>query len=372
MKIVRVVCILLIIMCLFTGCGLVKNNNNQAAVGSTLTENTSHITPAPQKSKEGENARGNTLGNGVHLGVAAIQGEWIYYLNEARTGGEWIYQLNKDLKPPSLYRVNIHNGSKEKICDDAAHYINVLGEWIYFANFTESKGVVSGPIFKIKTDGTNRTKLNNDECRFINVIGDWIYYTNTSDEFRIYRMKTDGTGRKKLNDEESMCLNVTSEWIYYISLDDNSKNSKRNIYKMKTDGTDKQLVLAGNVGKIIVHGEWIYYFQGDESQGYKGNIYKMKLDGSEKTQVTADIAKSFNIAGGYIYYSKEVDNYRDYLYRVDLDGKNKKMIAQVGVGSIVGYWNYFYHRYAEWDELERIKLDGTGHEKVSNGKAINP
>jgi Tol biopolymer transport system component len=108
----------------------------------------------------------------------------------------------------------------------------------------------------------------------------------------------------------------------------------------------------------------------------------MNLDGTGKTEFSKDIITSFNIQGDHMYYNilggefkelspsedelSERSEYINTIYRVDLDGNNKTTIAEGGVGNIVGDWNYFYADYFDENvlELERIRLDGTGREKV--------
>ena len=81
--------------------------------------------------------RGNTVGNLANNGLAAMQGDWIYYYD-------------------------------------------------YYDGFK---------IYKIRTDGSVRTKVNDDDSGDINVVGDWIYYRNYDDSGRTYKICTDGSGR---------------------------------------------------------------------------------------------------------------------------------------------------------------------------------
>ena len=332
------------------GCSLAQEQTIDTESSLTINENndsknTNTLHPTVEKKI---NSRGNSSENLLHGGFASIQDEWIYYLKES-----YGYQVDGE-----LYRINIENGNKERISDDAACYINVIEDWVYYVNTEESENGIywEGPIYKIKVDGTNRIKLNTDDSTFVNVVDDMIYYANVADNYTIYSMKTDGTQVTKLNDDRSWSLNVTDNWIYYTS--------NREIYKMKLDGSNKSLILSDNVSGTHVTGNYIFYYQGDE-----GSLFRINLDGSEKTQITEDVTSNFSVLDNHIYYSiKEVayeDGFKlDYVYRIDIDGKNREKIGQGAVGSIVGDWMYFYQHYAEWAELERMKLDGSQREKV--------
>jgi ribosomal protein L20A (L18A) len=84
------------------------------------------------------------------------------------------------------------------------------------------------------TTGITILKLTDDSVRDINVVGDWLYYANGSDMFNIYKIRTDGTERTSLN-VGGTYINVAGNWIFY---DDGNGN----FYKIHSDGTDKQLV----------------------------------------------------------------------------------------------------------------------------------
>ena len=60
------------------------------------------------------------------------------------------------------------------------------GDWIYYSNYN---GVDGDKIYKIKTDGTGKIELTGDRAFYINVAGDWIYYTNNDDGGKIYKIK---------------------------------------------------------------------------------------------------------------------------------------------------------------------------------------
>ena len=60
------------------------------------------------------NGRGNTNSNIYNLGLAAIQGEWIYYSG---------FRTNHMGK---LFKTHIDGIGKEKLSDDSCLYINVV------------------------------------------------------------------------------------------------------------------------------------------------------------------------------------------------------------------------------------------------------
>ncbi|MCL1866505.1 MAG: DUF5050 domain-containing protein, partial [Oscillospiraceae bacterium] len=62
------------------------------------------------------NAVGNTSGNNANFGLAAVQGDWVYY--SCISGGIW--------------KSRTDGTGKTRITDDSAFFINVVGDWIYY------------------------------------------------------------------------------------------------------------------------------------------------------------------------------------------------------------------------------------------------
>lgn len=346
----KIKCLILIVSVSFLfGCNSTQEDVHKQITPSSIVEevssNHNEKMEVPRSTMEKTiNTYGNTPGNLHNGGYAAIQGEWIYYLKEER-GDHW--------EEGELYRVNINDGKKEKISNHAVKYINVIGDWVYYCNLEESKkGIYSiGPIYKVRVDGTGMEKLTTEDSATFFVVENMIYYLNVSDN-KIYSMRTDGTQVTQLNDVKTWRIHVMDGSIYYISEGD--------IYKMNLDGSDKSLVLSGDISNLLVAENFIYYSEGDG-----GQLFRINIDGTEKLDIIKENISSFNILGDHIYYSVREGEYeRNYIYKVDLIGNNKIKISQGGVGSIVGDWNYFYEYYAEWAELERMKLDGSEREKA--------
>ena len=119
-----------------------------------------------------ENERGNTVGNIVNGGLAAKQGDWIYYVKDDNR---------------CIYKIRTDGSGRVKINDDNSWDVNVIGDWIYYVNDYDRC------IYKIRTNGRGRVKVNDDESHSINVVGDWIYYIHYDDTRNIYKIRTDGS-----------------------------------------------------------------------------------------------------------------------------------------------------------------------------------
>ena len=74
------------------------------------------------------------------------------------------------------------------ICDLV--YLNVADGWIYYVNLADKS-----TIYKMRVDGEKVEKLNDHNSSHINVVGDWIYYIQwTGEDIGIrYKMRLDGS-----------------------------------------------------------------------------------------------------------------------------------------------------------------------------------
>jgi len=153
------------------------------------------------------NTVGNTIGNYANGGIAAAQGNWIYFISNAGT--------KKIIG--KIYKMRPDGTEITQVTTDDAFFIGVIGDWIYYRNEDDL-----AKIYKIRTNGTERTRLTDDYTGSLFVSGDWMYYSNIDDDSRIYKVRTDGTGREKISDDSAMGVIVDNDKIYYSNQNDHS------------------------------------------------------------------------------------------------------------------------------------------------------
>jgi hypothetical protein len=288
--------------------------------------------------------RGNAWGNISNYGYTASAGDWVYVS---------LYQTG-------LYKIKQDGSEKIKISDTSASFINVSGNWIYYAASYTAKSAERMRLFRMKTDGSEKTKLTDDQVTFVNVAGDWIYYINTSDGNKPYRATLDGKGIQKLSNDAAQSLFVEDGWIYF------QKKADTKLFKMRTSGTNLKEItdnLYKNGAYINKTGDWIYYYSEDN---YRNGICKIKTDGSnEKLVVNASIS-SMNCINGWIYYADDNSS----LYKLNENEHTRiKLGSNIdGPFNIAGQWVYYtlYPEDEDNDETEcRIKADGSVKQKFS-------
>lgn len=198
-----------------------------------------------------DNVYGNTSGNITNMGFVAVQGDWIYYHNDA------------------LYKVKADGSGKQELSKDIPGFINVAGDWVYYADAADQKL----NMYKIKTDGTSRTKLSDDQSMYIVVAENWIYYMNASDSGNLYKIKTDGTAKTKLTDEPALEISVSGDWVYYTTINTSGQGE---LHKIKTDGTGSAIVYEGGSMMFLnVAGDDLY-FEVADSSGENTALAKVK------------------------------------------------------------------------------------------------
>ena len=201
-------------------------------------------------------------------------------------GEEWIYYSGPK---NNLYKIRTDGSERQKLNDDQCGFLNAAEEngdiWLYYRNSIgnwDYEGDDNNNIYKIRADGKERQKLNNDAGHFINVENGWIYYANDrnkgivrsddKEKNNLYKMRTDGTENQKLNDDNNMFINVEGDWIYYQDYDNYSSN--KSLFRMRTDGTERECLDNIFADEINIIGDFIYY-------RYAFDRFRIRKDGSD-------------------------------------------------------------------------------------------
>lgn len=282
------------------------------------------------------NLVGNTPSNANNFGIMAAQGDWIYFAGSKN----------------SVYRMRRDSTELQCISTLPAVSLNVLGEWVYFA-----EGNVGG-IYKVKLDGSGLTKISSATSYKVYAEGEWVYYTSDYWGGILYKMKTDGSSVTQITKDSCKEFIVYGGYVYYVNSSDYA------VYKCSTSGGSKELVCEGFSGgqlslvgdRLVItelytvksvtlsggdftsfgttnvqyallngYGEWLYYLQHDfrDRDNARTVFGRMKYDGSEQATIHEYVQSSYanqfiNIDGEWLYFKNSQDN--GAFYRVKLDG----------------------------------------------------
>ncbi|KRQ87832.1 hypothetical protein ABG79_00637 [Caloramator mitchellensis] len=302
-----------------------SSSGNEVAEGS-VNNITSSVTNFPVLLTivgDGSTSGSRVTGNISNNGLAASDGEFIYYSNLADGG--------------KIYKKSINGLDEYPITEDNARYINVVGDYIYYSNLSDG-----GKIYKIKTDGTERTRLNNVLSSYINVVGDYIYYINGSKSSYIYLMsRYNSSVNYPVVSNRAAYLVVFDNMIYYSNLSD-----KGRLYSYNLNGGAKNVFTVGSsyspgVRYISVTNDGIVYAAGFDGKLYRSvsnnrltEVNVMANDTKKEkftvinAQTTNDVYYRSNMLGGKLYkadstgsgslvYSEVITNINiaeDYIY----------------------------------------------------------
>ncbi len=306
-------------------CGSVtacESNSNQASI---LKDTNIQIKDSKSSSENSQTAKykediqkndtisnldtSNTISNLNNAGIAAQQGDWIYY----------IYKKDNNY---SLYKKKMDNSSETKICDDCSLSINVVGDYIYYINHSN--------IYKIKTDGTDKKQICQEKASRIYVVDDFICYQNM-DDMKIYILNLTDNETYKLCDD-------TVEYGKFIVNEDCIYYSSNGLNKIKIDGSNKTKLTTYDCNFPTIVDNFIYYLSDDK-------IYKMNLDGSNTQEIfNGHVLAWLNITNNHIYFS-DINN--GGIYRLNLDGSEKKKISDDFAFKINIVDNWLYYDYSK-------------------------
>lgn len=302
---------------------VIKKNETQLAISWPLIPDTA--------SPDDFNKIGNTCGNMSAGGLVASRGEWIYFSNQSDDG--------------KLYKTtNMDATGLQKICDDEARFINVIGDTIYYCVANDGDA-----IYSIRTDGSQRTKLTSDRCEFVSAQNGWIYYGSDSESEGLYKMRTDGSEKTRVASILTKYPYVCDDWIYYVSKRDNGT-----LWRIPTKGGEPQRIVESFVYYYTISGDWVYYLTDADRGGL--TICKMRMDGSEKNEIYFVDGKisTFNVADNYLYVSIRTNE--DMIVIVDLS-----TLAVINEQKIVTENLFCAERqlyYTDWNDGGRIyKID---------------
>jgi len=174
--------------------------------------------------------------------------------------------------------MNVDAGDLRRLSDDAAWWLNVVGNRAYFVNLDDNNTIHS-----MYLDGSDQQRLGNDHALQLIVYDDRIFYSNMDDDGVMYSMNLDGSDRRRLNEHIlSGIINIYDNRVFYIALGDDGWA----LFSMDFDGTDQHMHMTFahdedrppnlNFNRVnITDGRAVY------TNAPSGNIYVINLDGSD-------------------------------------------------------------------------------------------
>ena len=188
-------------------------------------------------------------------------------------------------------------------------------------------------------EGNTISNINNDGlvCK----ADENIFYSNFGGDWSLHQYNMIAQRDEKLlSDYRGISnINVIDDWVYYIS------GNPGSICRINILNHKKQTLTLKRYCKLYILGKYIYAFESIEGKPQK--LYRMNLKGKFRKIIATNINSYFYIYKGLIYFSRANDNYS--LYSCDLNGRNLKKIIDkpvfcVGiVDDSLCYYDYFHN-----------------------------
>ncbi|MDR2713718.1 MAG: DUF5050 domain-containing protein [Clostridiales bacterium] len=156
-------------------------------------------------------------------------------------------------------------------------------------------------------------------------------------------------------------INVVGQYIYYDEKTTDNEGNVVNLNLFRYDWQTKEIVpMAEKAYRAYMTGDAIYYM---DTPYYQGGLWRMDLDGGNKKQLAKDVT-CYIVVGEIIYYASFSSDWK--IFRMTIDGNNSKKLTNLSVFS--SYSNgYFYGTSSEGNSdsiLFRMKEDGSEKSRI--------
>jgi beta-lactamase regulating signal transducer with metallopeptidase domain len=252
-----------------------------------------------------------------------------------------------------------------------AGYITRQGEWVYFYGLPLDRengtySLTSGPIYRIKLDGTDKTKIVDGDVEYVGIHENWLYYKEGS---KLYRINTESREKALLAQDAYGSVAIDDEWIFIAG--------PNGIIKMRYDGQEREQLVDGRVRDIIAHDGWVYYTTDD-------GLSRISFDGTQRSVLSKKTIGGIQIWEDKLYYSVVFEKTEAFhpetfykkvliwlddtpyiildadIYRMNLDGTEKERIADGNLGEVIDGWlvSYLYEDEIGWVIVNIKQIDG--------------
>ena len=224
--------------------------------------------------------------------------------------------------------------------------------------FQQSKEIV-----RMRIDGSDKDRLFKGYAGDMHVVGNWIYFINYSDGWKIYSMDINGQNKEALCDEFVRDMAVCKGKIYYSYKGEDEKQG--HIKVMNIDGSEKSHIANVNAKDMVVEDGYIYYIDYE-----KKNLCKMDVESGAVEKLSDESVVGFSKGGEWIFYTlvppEDSSGESKGLYRMDIDGGNivvldfESDLEDSDIGTTKEWIFYRASKDREYPRLRRIRKDGTG------------
>lgn len=158
-----------------------------------------------------------------------------------------------------------------------------------------------------------------------------IFFANPQDGHRLYSMNSDGSNLKKLSDDVANYINADENYVYYVrnnvgdSLDFEFFSFFRNgLCRLPRNGGKVKILDTDPSNYCTLIGNYVYYLHYDNEEA--STLYKVKIDGTDKKQVRKEAIMTCCTNGQYFYYAGDKES--GSIYRFDAASDTSTVIYE--------------------------------------------
>ena len=192
-----------------------------------------------------------------------------------------------------------------------------------------------------------------------------VYFANLQDAGRLYSMDPSGNDIKKISDDSVKYINADDNYIYYVR--DNTNRDTQYYFSSFNNNSLCRLSIKGHKLKILdedpciyasLIGNYIYYLHYDEKNAT--TLYKVCIDGTDRKQVKNHYVFTCSASGQYFFFNSPKDG---KLYKMDTDTDQEELAFDCNCYKpIVDDDNAYY--------LDVNQNNALVHTSLSTGKPI--
>jgi hypothetical protein len=155
-----------------------------------------------------------------------------------------------------------------------------------------------------------------------------VFFANPDDKNRLYSMDADGSNVKKLCSDTAMYINADSNYVYYVRNNDNSSLDysffsfhNNSLCRIDRDGEHLTVLDTDPCLYASLIGNYIYYLHYDTETAT--TLYKIKIDGTEKKKLSNTYQFTCSSSGQYFYYNDTTTDGSIWMYDTSSDSAHQ-------------------------------------------------
>ncbi|SFP91924.1 protein of unknown function [Lachnospiraceae bacterium XBB1006] len=189
-----------------------------------------------------------------------------------------------------------------------------------------------------------------------------VYFSNPNDNLALYSVNRSGGDLTKLSNDRTAYINVDDHYVTYTRNNSDDHSSSFSFLNIETcalcrvdkkNGKHKKYLDGDPCLYATQLGEYIYYIHYDKKQA--STLYRVRLDGTDKKQVINAPVIAVDSVGSELYYAGVKDDHN--LHRIDVKSEtNINLITGNFYNPIVNEGYVYYIDPTEGYALSKMNL----------------